>query len=164
MMLKAIAFTGHRPEKLPSGCEEALYMSILTELKAMGETLGTCYCGMAEGADTMFAACVVALMASGAAPHAKLVGVPAYAGKLRHPGNEWRLWIESGAAETVCLRERSHKGCYHERNRYIVDCADVLIAVYDGRDEGGTSYTVDYARSRSKPTLIIDSLSLPRTR
>lgn len=34
------------------------------------------------------------------------------------------------------------------RNREIVDQADLLIACYDGRERGGTYYTIRYARER----------------
>ena len=33
------------------------------------------------------------------------------------------------------------------RNRYLVDHANFLIAVYDGKP-GGTQYTVEYARKK----------------
>lgn len=44
----------------------------------------------------------------------------------------------------------------HKRNRWIVDESDVVIAVYDGRQEGGTYATLKYARKQGKPILWID--------
>jgi len=40
--------------------------------------------------------------------------------------------------------------CYHERNRWMVDEADGVIAWYDGRKGGGTAETVKYAKKIGK--------------
>ena len=45
--------------------------------------------------------------------------------------------------------------CMLERNRYLVDHADYLIAVYDGGGKGGTAYTVRYAREKKKEIIVI---------
>lgn len=37
------------------------------------------------------------------------------------------------------------KGCYMRRNRYMVDQSALVIAVWDGRQTGGTAATVRYA-------------------
>ena len=41
------------------------------------------------------------------------------------------------------------------RNRYLIDHADCLIAVYDGQP-GGTRYTVEYAQKKGLYIMIID--------
>ena len=55
----------------------------------------------------------------------------------------------------ITLQERYTSGCMLARDRYLVDHADGLIAVYDGGSEGGTAYTVRYARQREKPVYIL---------
>ena len=62
---------------------------------------------------------------------------------------------ESG--DTLILNERYTDDCYFQRNRYMVDNSDVLIAVYDGqaKKRSGTGYTVNYAGSAGKPILLI---------
>ena len=40
----------------------------------------------------------------------------------------------------IVLAQRYHKGCYHERNAYLVDHAACLVAWYDG-SMGGTQQT-----------------------
>ena len=42
-----------------------------------------------------------------------------------------------------------------KRNRYMVDHADLLIAVWDGRPSG-TGKTVQYAQQQGKHVLMID--------
>jgi uncharacterized phage-like protein YoqJ len=49
-----------------------------------------------------------------------------------------------------------------ERNRYMVDHAAYLLAVYDGGNKGGTAYTVRYAREKKREIIVIrpDTLEL----
>ena len=42
-----------------------------------------------------------------------------------------------------------------ERNKVIVDGADMLFACYDGRSRGGTAFTVNYARKVGKTVVIL---------
>ena len=49
-----------------------------------------------------------------------------------------------------------------KRNRYMVDQADVLIAVWDG-SPSGTGKTVRYAHQQGKPVIIINPVSLDLT-
>ena len=49
-----------------------------------------------------------------------------------------------------------------KRNRYMVDHADVLIAVWDG-SPSGTGKTVRYAHQQGKSVTIIDPVSLDVT-
>lgn len=44
----------------------------------------------------------------------------------------------------------------HERDRYIVDSCDMLLAVYDGRKEGGTYSTVRYAEKIKQKIVVIN--------
>ena len=49
-----------------------------------------------------------------------------------------------------------HKDCMLERNRYLVDHAVKLLAVYNGERRGGTAMTVRYARKLRREVIIID--------
>ena len=51
-----------------------------------------------------------------------------------------------------------------ERNRYMVDRAKSLIAVYDGKGSGGTAATVQYAMSKDVKIIVInpDTLEVQR--
>ena len=40
------------------------------------------------------------------------------------------------------------------RNKTMVEQSDLVIACYDGRNIGGTKYTIDYARKRGKQIYI----------
>ena len=49
-----------------------------------------------------------------------------------------------------------HKGCMLERNRYLVDHAFFLLAVYNGTWRSGTGATVRYAQKLNKEIIIIN--------
>ena len=43
----------------------------------------------------------------------------------------------------------------HIRNRMIVDSCDMVLAVWDGTEKGGTYSTIKYARSKGKKIKVI---------
>ena len=43
------------------------------------------------------------------------------------------------------------RGCMAKRNRYMVDKADLVLAIWNGHESGGTWNTIQYARSKGKP-------------
>jgi len=42
------------------------------------------------------------------------------------------------------------------RNRYMVDESSRVIAVYDGREDGGTTYTINYANTQGRTVTVIE--------
>ena len=66
-----------------------------------------------------------------------------------------------GQADTVeYVRREYYDGCMLDRNRRLVDAADLLLAVYNGERRGGTAATVRYARKLRRKIMILDPLSL----
>ena len=57
--------------------------------------------------------------------------------------------------EVVNLHSRYTRLCMFNRNRYLVDHAGHLLAVYDGGSDGGTAYTVSYARRQGLKITVI---------
>ena len=53
-----------------------------------------------------------------------------------------------------------YDSCMLDRNRRLVDAADLLLAVYNGERRGGTAATVRYARKLRRKIMILDPLSL----
>ena len=60
---------------------------------------------------------------------------------------KWESSIRNCDVVTLVSREY-HAQCYIQRNKYMVDNADLLISVYDGSG-GGTGHTVKYAESKN---------------
>ena len=54
--------------------------------------------------------------------------------------------IPEQADEVVYVSQGYREGCMLERDRYLVEHAACLLAVYNGEHRGGTAMTVWYAR------------------
>lgn len=52
-----------------------------------------------------------------------------------------------------------HKDCMLDRNRFLVNHADILLAVYNGERRGGTATTVRYAQKMGREIIMIDPLT-----
>ena len=50
--------------------------------------------------------------------------------------------------DVVVIQEEYQPSVYSHRNRYMVEHSDRVIAVYDGREKGGTVRTVSYTHLR----------------
>ncbi len=62
-----------------------------------------------------------------------------------------------GQADSVVHVSRAYsKGCMLNRNRYLVDHAACLLAVYNGERRGGTAMTVRYARKMGREIIIVN--------
>jgi uncharacterized phage-like protein YoqJ len=67
-------------------------------------------------------------------------------------------------ADSIIYVSRAfRKNCMLERNRFLVDHAAVLLAVYSGSGRSGTGATVNYARKLGREMFVIDPLTLTVT-
>ncbi len=156
-------FTGHRPEKLPWKFNEEDTRCI--ELKArLRQAAEQAYAdgyrhfitGMARGCDQYFAEIILELRQK--CPDVTVeAAIPCEEQASRWKDSEreryFRL-VEECDLETMVQRHYD-KGCMQRRNRYMVDRAARLIAVYDGM-LGGTMYTIHYAMQRGVDVVMID--------
>ena len=55
-----------------------------------------------------------------------------------------RKWKEGLYSDVVVIREEYQPSVYSHRNRYMVEHSDRVIAVYDGREKGGTAGTIRF--------------------
>ena len=152
--LKTVAFTGHRPEKLPWGNNENSSEALMYKFR-LRETLeyliGLGYVnfmsGAARGFDTIAAEIVISLRE--VYPWIRLtVVLPCADQAARWSPEERARWenIVHNSDHVETMARSFDKGCMFRRNRYLVDNADMLLAAYDGVSRGGTAMTVDYAR------------------
>lgn len=158
------SFTGHRPEKLPWG--EAEQDPRCLELKdKLATAVETAYeagcrhflCGMARGSDFYFCEAVLALRdrLPGVTLEAVIPCEEQAARWSERDRDRYYALVASCDGETMVQRHYD-KNCMLRRNRYLVDHAARLIAVYDGM-LGGTMYTIGYAM---KQGLTLDILYL----
>lgn len=168
MSIHTCAFTGHRPSAFSFGYDEAhpdcvrLRRRLAEEVRALaGEGVTTFLSGMALGVDLWGAQAVLTLKRE--LPALRLVAaVPfrAQPGRWSAGARQQYYTLLAQCDETVCFSERFTKTCMHERNRWMVRQADVLLAVYNGSGTGGTAYTVRCALSAGKQLRLLDPETL----
>ncbi len=157
-----LAFTGHRPEKLPWGSDEndprcqALKLQLQTKIREeIHSGTVTFFCGMARGCDFYFAEAVLALKQEH--PQITLEAfLPCQSQPSRWGSADRQRYHDllSRCDRVHLLRRDYTAGCMLERNRRMVDRADGLMSVWDG-SAGGTEATVRYALRQGKPVIAL---------
>lgn len=153
---KSVCFSGHRASKLPKS--KGNYIEMLKSLensieKAVDSGYSTFYTGLCNGFDLLAAEKVLEVKDV----PISLVGVIPYRGQADEWSSAERLHYHSicgQCMDLVVLNESKVKGCYYQRNRYMVDRSQLLIC-YCASKRGGTAYTFEYAE---KQGLYIDNI------
>ncbi|MBO4360180.1 MAG: DUF1273 family protein [Eubacteriaceae bacterium] len=162
------SFTGHRPSKLPWGDDErdprALelkeklrgYIRLLAEQKGVRRFIS----GMAPGIDMYAAEAVIelkkeigGLILECAVPDGDFTGALSPSEKIRY------CRIISGCDSVLFVCDPPRPDSDLERDRYLADSARYILAVYSGA-EGGTAYTVNYAKKRGCSIIVIDPTNM----
>lgn len=162
MRYVSVAFTGYRTEKLPFTPTDGNLKKLSGKIKnAVREqaALGVKYfmSGVCRGSDLIAADAVLSLR--GELGIELWCAVPFKNHRLTIPKNELPLYdsVLSRANGVVVLYKQDADGAdfgrlYNERNRYMIDHCDGLIAVCPENDilPGGTKNTVEYAKKAGK--------------
>ncbi len=156
------AFTGYRPEKFSFGYQEdhpdciRLKALLRREIEALiHQGFDRFLCGMAMGTDLWCAEAVLSLrtpehpvMLEAILPHPEQTRAWSRDWQLRH-----RRVLEA-ADRQVTVSPRYTRGCMAARNRYLVDHADLILAVFSGKP-GGTAGTIEYAARLGRDLLLV---------
>lgn len=165
------AFFSHHLFKLPWGFDErhpdCVRMKSL--LRAEIESLVSAGCrhfltGHCRGADLWCAEFALEMKRASPEKNITLTAVIPFAEHRAGCAGEHRrryFRILEHADDCVLLREWYMQGCHDERDAYMVDRADVLLAVYGGH-AGGTKNAVETARQRGLELILIDPVKLSR--
>ena len=167
-MGNSCAFTGHRPKNFPWGYDETdsrcarLKAALRLQIQKLVDSGVTdFFSGMAEGTDIWAALVVLDLRKKN---HAlKLHCALPFRGQAdRWNASARKLYkgILRRADTVTYVSENYHDSCMLERNRYLVEHAAYLLAVYNGAWRGGTAATVRYARKMSRGIIVIEPTSL----
>ena len=162
------AFTGHRPAKFPWKYNEAdsrciaLKSALTEQIRLLAEAGVTQFLsGMAEATDTWSALSVLALREKN--PAIKLHCIL----PCRDQADKWsassrNLYrsILKRADSIVYVSREYHKDCMLDRNRFLVEHASTLLAVYNGEQRGGTAATMRYAQKMGREIIMIDPNTL----
>ncbi len=149
---RACALTGHRA--LPENLNRKALFDELEALIKKGYT--DFFCGMAEGFDLLALQFLIELKER--YPLYIEACVP-FRGQEKSFLNENLLLYRDliGQCDKVTvLFEEYRNGCFLARNRYMVDCADILFA-YCTKETGGTAYTVRYAKKTGKDVIYFNA-------
>jgi len=160
------AFTGPRPKSLPFRFEQSdnHYKSLndrLTDKIAQlcYEGYLDFYCGMAIGCDLLCGEIVVSLMPRYS--DIKLHAVVPFKGQADTWARDDQIHYQhllQQCATQICLHDHYKNEYYMERNRYLVDNCDILLAVCDPDKipcRSGTGATVRYAQAKGKQIIFV---------
>lgn len=163
MKRKSCGIAGHRPRKFPWKRNEAdpyciaLKAALARHIERLTDEGFTDFLtGMAEGVDTWAALIVLDLREKN--PALKLHCILPCRGQADRWSASARARyhaILEQADSIVYVNRESKKDCMLERNRFLVDHSDLLLAVYNGEKRGGTAATVRYAAKAGKKAIVL---------
>lgn len=152
MEIKKCCVTGHRdiPENRLEFVEQELRREIL---QAIEDGFTYFLSGFADGTDLVFAAKVAELKQENL--ELKLEAAIPYRKRLYNSNKQLQglLW----QCNEIRVHSKDYSSdCFMKRNRYMVSVYQRVIAVYDGRESGGTFATMRFARSLGKEITVIN--------
>ncbi len=166
--MKTCAFTGHRPQNLPWQFNEAdtnclkLKQILNQQISQLAKNGFTDFLsGMALGSDTWAAEAVLNLRKK--KPALKLHCIlPCKTQAEKWPVSEQERYQKILAqADSIFFTSRNyHPNCMLERNRFMVEKAHLLLAVYNGQPHSGTAAAVRHAQRLGCDIIIINPISL----
>ena len=135
--------TGHRD--IPADKIQYVQMQLRQELlQAIQSGYTHFISGFAAGVDLIFARIVVDLKSE--YPITLEAAIP-YLGRMNTPDEVFQCLLKECDIVKVHT-DRYSKSCYMVRNRYMIDCSALVIAVHDGRKSGGTAATIGYVNRK----------------
>ena len=148
MQGKTCCVTGHRD--IPAERIDHIKTSLEYEVDRAISDGFTCFIsGFADGADLLFAGIVAERIAKN--PTLKLIAAIPYRRRLDtlQKSGRTKALIDL-CAEIYIAAEEYHPSVYAKRNHYMVKRSDRVIAVYDGREKGGTVGTIRLAHTMKR--------------
>lgn len=153
-----LACTAHRPDRLPAQ-SFILVQAVKDFFEETQNKWSSLWAGGQMGGDLY---CSLSALSFNIDLHLCLP-FPAQIFTARWPtqSDKDRLAKLMKAAKTVhFISNRYSRDAFLERNKFIIDRADEVFAVFDGQRYGGTYHAVSYARERGLPVTILDPNTL----
>ena len=161
------AFTGHRPKSFPWKYDEtapacvALKNVLAEQITMLADDGVTGFIsGMALGVDLWAAQIILDLREKNSA--LKLYcALPCEGQEKRWSADKQELYhfILRQADDTYWESRHYTPDCMLNRNRYMVDHASILLAVYNGEYRSGTGMTVRDAKSKHRRIILIHPIT-----
>lgn len=145
---KTCCVTGHRD--VPVQQTKYVKTALRREIdKAIADGFTNFMCGFADGVDQYFAEIVLENKLK--KPDLQLIAMIPYRKRLETLKKKERTkMLLEGCAEVKVIRETYLPSVYSHRNHYMVENSQRVIAVYDGREKGGTVGTIRFAHTLKK--------------
>ena len=166
-----VALTGHRPDRLAGyDMSHPFYQVLHQELSSRVQALLGQHqrlelrSGLALGADTIWAQVGLQLREQhpGRIQVAGYLPFPGQADRWpAHSRDTWALIRHSLDREHICAESYSISAM-HRRNAVLIQGADLLLALWDGKPTGGTAGAVRLARAQKTPVHVIDPEQIHR--
>ncbi len=157
MESKVCCFSGYQPDKLPFACDKADPAYNAFENKLLDQILCLVqqgytdfYTGMAEGFDIIAAELVLAAQTFSPQAVLRLTCVIPFRSQTAGWPRDWQeryRHVLNEADAVIVLAEHYYRGCYDDRNRYMIDHSDLLLTYYDTK-AGGIQNVVNYAHKK----------------
>lgn len=158
------AFTGHRPSSFHFGYDEQhpdcvmLKLVMAWQIAALIDNgVYTFLTGMSPGVDFWGAEIVLAFQRL--RPELRLIAAlpcETQANKWSAEQRERYFNILAECDEVVYIGRHYTKDCMFRRNRWLIDHANFVIAVYNGAPKGGTAFSVGYAYAKKRAVILIN--------
>ena len=98
-------------------------------------------------------------------PNLRLIAVIPYRKRVDSlESREQTKALLHACADVVVIQEEYRPNVYAKRNRYMVEHSDRVIAVYDGREKGGTVNTIRLTHNMKKELreIPVGEIHIPR--
>ncbi len=153
MIYRSCSVTGRR--NIPASHIKRVLKRLSQEVeKAIQDGYTVFYSGFAEGADILFAKAVLEKQSE--YPSIRLIAVIPYGGRRRTlERNPETCALLDACCDIVVINQEYAPWVYAKRNQYLVDNAHRIIAVYDGRESGGTYNTIKMAIKAKREIRVI---------
>lgn len=184
ILLPTIAFTGHRPDKLPdkaTGYQEPnptsdrikTWLANVIRRVYQHNNTRTYITGGALGVDTWAAEAVLAFRKEfsetyGFSPVQLVLAIPCQGQESKWPKaaqlRYQQILEQADRVEYIFNGFYDERpGCMIERDHWMVDAADGILAVYNGTNSG-TGKTVQYALQKGKPVTVLSPVTWEQKR
>ena len=167
MIDASCAFTGHRPKSFPWKYNETAPNCVLLKEVLAGQTRALAdrgvtdfLSGMAQGTDLWYSQIVLDLKKKNPVLELRcILPCKGQESKWTASAQEHYRSILAQANEVINVGQKYSWVCMLNRNRYMVDHASILLAVYNGAHRSGTGMTVHYAQSKHRKIISIQPIT-----
>ncbi|MBQ7225212.1 MAG: DUF1273 family protein [Clostridia bacterium] len=151
--------TGHRPAGFPFSREENSIEYVFYQEKLLSEITKLIHAGyltfifgVADGADTDFANAVIHLRDNEGYNISLEAALPFPINPSKNPTEKTldRITLLKMCNRVHTVSPYFHKGCMQKRNEFMVDRADLVLAIWNGIQKGGTWNTIKYGTKKGK--------------